>query len=118
VKLFCPPPSFGGCVPSVCVCARVSAASPPPPALPLPPFSPTPTTPYPRSRDTLSGDGYRKTADAWLAALYRNKRDAMAALRGSLRAFHRWRIFFLVTSETWGHASGDWEVSWYRLRKV
>jgi hypothetical protein len=87
--------------------------SAPPPASP-PPSACTPAL----SRDTLSGEGYRRTADAWLANLYTHKAVVMAALRGSVRAFHRWRIFFLVTSETWGHVSGDWEVSWYLYTKA
>ena len=69
------------------------------------------------STKCLSGDGYRKTANAWLALLDGSKAEARRIL-GSAVAVVRWRIFFIVTAETWGHKSQDWGVSWYLFRRV
>ncbi len=69
------------------------------------------------SRQTLSGEGYKHTANSWLQLLDTNRGEVKRVL-GSRRAVQRWRIFFIVTAETWGHSSRDWEVSWYKLAKL
>lgn len=70
----------------------------------------------------VSGDHYRRTAEAWLAnfdrhrdelgpvlaTTYGDRADAMANL---------WRVFFIACAELWGFAGGsEWFVSHYRLR--
>ncbi|BAT61609.1 cyclopropane-fatty-acyl-phospholipid synthase [Variibacter gotjawalensis] len=69
-----------------------------------------------------SGLDYARTADHWLAAFDAN----IGAIRPILRDTYgaeaslwerRWRLFFLATSELFGHAGGDvWGVSHYRLK--
>jgi cyclopropane-fatty-acyl-phospholipid synthase len=70
-----------------------------------------------------SGHDYRRTAEAWLARLDRNRAQAravLARLHGpgeAGRALGRWRIFFLACAELWGHGDGrEWLVAHYRLR--
>jgi cyclopropane-fatty-acyl-phospholipid synthase len=68
-----------------------------------------------------NGDHYRRTADCWLANYDANAEE----ITGILRAVYgrdaglwrrRWRLFFLATSELFGHSSGmAWGVSHYRL---
>jgi cyclopropane-fatty-acyl-phospholipid synthase len=67
------------------------------------------------------GNHYRRTADAWLANYDRNAKEIGVILRevyGRDAALwrRRWRLFFLATSELFGHANGKaWGVSHYRL---
>jgi cyclopropane-fatty-acyl-phospholipid synthase len=68
-----------------------------------------------------SGRDYAQTADAWLAAFDRN-RDVIRPILRNVYSHHarlwerRWRLFFLATSELFGHADGDvWRISHFRL---
>jgi cyclopropane-fatty-acyl-phospholipid synthase len=71
-----------------------------------------------RRRWRVSGTHYRKTSDAWLAALDRNARKALPILRETYGAgneylwLQRWRLFFLGCSELFGYRGGqEWWVS-------
>ncbi len=71
----------------------------------------------------VNGVHYRKTADAWLANLDRNKAEIMPILEeayGKAEAelwLQRWRIFFMACAELWGYADGEeWLVSHYLMR--
>jgi cyclopropane-fatty-acyl-phospholipid synthase len=66
----------------------------------------------------VSGEHYRKTSDAWLAALDRNARGLLPILRATYGAgaerlwLRRWRLFFLGCSELFGYRRGqEWWVS-------
>jgi cyclopropane-fatty-acyl-phospholipid synthase len=66
----------------------------------------------------VSGEHYRKTSDAWLAALDRNAQRALPILRDTYGAgnerlwLQRWRLFFLGCSELFGTRGGqEWWVS-------
>ena len=69
----------------------------------------------------VGGEHYRRTAEAWLDELDRN-RDAIAAVfRGRYddpeRWIERWRLFFLACAELFGFNSGrDWFVGHYLLK--
>jgi cyclopropane-fatty-acyl-phospholipid synthase len=70
----------------------------------------------------VSGRHYRKTAEAWLGNLDRN-RDAVFPILSEVygsgnekRWFQRWRIFFMACSELWGFRGGEeWWVGHYRF---
>jgi cyclopropane-fatty-acyl-phospholipid synthase len=68
-----------------------------------------------------SGEHYRRTADAWLAAFDRNRAAIMPILRPTYGAdaglwARRWRLFFLATAGLFGASGGEpWGVSHYRL---
>ena len=71
-----------------------------------------------------SGMHYAKTSEAWLTNLDRNKSDILPLFEQGMskseacRMFHRWRIFFLACSETFGFAQGqEWWVSHYLFKK-
>ncbi|MEC7543472.1 MAG: cyclopropane-fatty-acyl-phospholipid synthase family protein [Verrucomicrobiota bacterium] len=71
-----------------------------------------------------SGEHYAKTAEAWLRNTDRNQTDILdlfardLSAKEALRAFHRWRIFFLACSETFGlHKGQEWWVSHYLFKK-
>ncbi len=66
----------------------------------------------------ISGVHYRRTSDAWLAALDRNAKRALPILRethgdGAERLWlQRWRLFFLGCSELFGFRNGqEWWIS-------
>ena len=71
-----------------------------------------------------SGVHYAKTSEAWLLNLDRNQSDVMQLFSREMnkdearRMFHRWRIFFLACSETFGFANGqEWWVSHYLFHR-
>lgn len=70
----------------------------------------------------VSGEHYRRTAEAWLANFDRNRRElepVLAATWGDRAEAmaNRWRVFFIACAELWGFAGGrEWFVSHYRLR--
>jgi cyclopropane-fatty-acyl-phospholipid synthase len=72
----------------------------------------------------VSGEHYRRTAEAWLANLDARRDAARAALAAgvgagpgeSARALQRWRMFFLACAELFGWNDGrEWFVAHYRL---
>jgi len=72
----------------------------------------------------LSGDHYRKTADAWLENFDR-EHDALTpvlneAYGGAVEQWRqRWRIFFMACSELFGYARGqEWGVSHYLFERA
>ena len=72
----------------------------------------------------LSGLHYRRTAEAWVANLDRNRRKLLALFRGvygrenARRRLLEWRVSFLARAELWGSRGGnEWIVSHYRLRR-
>lgn len=71
-----------------------------------------------------SGKHYAKTSDAWLGNLLRNRREVIELFEQelspteALRTFHRWKMFFLACSETFGFKEGqEWWVSHYLFQK-
>jgi cyclopropane-fatty-acyl-phospholipid synthase len=71
----------------------------------------------------IGGTHYARTAEAWHANLTARRPDVERVLTGEfgrpegLRAYHRWRIFFLACAELFGFRNGsEWIVSHYRLR--
>ena len=72
----------------------------------------------------VSGDHYRKTAEAWLARMD-SARDRIEPILDRVygpdqrtRWWVRWRLFFIACAELWGHRGGDeWHVSHYLLEK-
>jgi cyclopropane-fatty-acyl-phospholipid synthase len=70
----------------------------------------------------VNGRHYRKTAEAWLAKMDRQRElilPIMGQTYGPMEAerwFQRWRIFFMACAELFGHDQGRaWGVSHYRL---
>lgn len=68
----------------------------------------------------MSGTHYRKTSDAWLDALDRNRRTITELFGrhyapGSVqRAMQRWRMFFMAVSELFGLDDGrQWGLGHY-----
>jgi len=70
----------------------------------------------------VSGDHYRRTAEAWLANYDRHRRELEPILRATYGERAKamgnlWRVFFLACAELWGYDGGrEWFVSHYRLR--
>lgn len=70
----------------------------------------------------VSGEHYRRTAEAWLANFDRRRGELDPVLRATYGERARamgnlWRVFFLACAELWGYAGGrEWFVSHYRLR--
>jgi cyclopropane-fatty-acyl-phospholipid synthase len=71
----------------------------------------------------LDGTHYARTAEAWHDRLVSRRADVQAVLTAEfgrdegLRAYHRWRLFFLACAELFGYRQGtEWIVSHYRLR--
>lgn len=72
----------------------------------------------------LDGTHYRKTAEAWLAAMDAQRSGILDIFRrtyGTERAlcwFVRWRVFFMACAELWGYREGkEWMVSHYLFEK-
>lgn len=73
----------------------------------------------------VSGIHYRKTSDAWLGNMDRNKENILSLFRstyGDDRAhiwWVYWRVFFMACAELWGYRNGEeWFVSHYLFRKA
>jgi cyclopropane-fatty-acyl-phospholipid synthase len=65
----------------------------------------------------LDGTHYARTAEAWYANLVAH-RDAVVAILGDRRKYHRWRVFFLACAEMFGYARGrEWLVAHYRMAR-
>ena len=71
-----------------------------------------------------NGIHYRRTAQAWLQNLDRDRNAVLKVLRQVYAAgdaelwLARWRIFFLVCAELWGYRGGtQWHVAHYLFRK-
>jgi len=72
----------------------------------------------------IGGDHYRKTAEAWLQNLDRNRCSVLPILRRTYgegaehRWLVRWRVFFMACSELFGFNGGrEWIVSHYLMEK-
>jgi cyclopropane-fatty-acyl-phospholipid synthase len=72
----------------------------------------------------VSGDHYRRTAEAWLANLDARKAEILPILAGAYgqaeagRRLVMWRLFFLACAELWGYRGGqEWLVSHYLFAK-
>jgi cyclopropane-fatty-acyl-phospholipid synthase len=71
----------------------------------------------------IGGVHYSRTAQAWLANLDSNRREALAILREHYGEaapvwLNRWRVFFMACQELWGLSQGrEWIVSHYLFRK-
>jgi cyclopropane-fatty-acyl-phospholipid synthase len=77
-----------------------------------------------RERWLVDGEHYRKTAEAWLARLDRNRAAVLAlfaSVYGSAQALRwlvRWRVFFLACAGLFGFAGGaEWMVSHYLFER-
>ena len=72
----------------------------------------------------LSGNHYKRTAEAWLQRMGANRDTIMPILErvygseNATRWWAYWRLFFLSCSELWGYNGGDeWIVSHYLMQK-
>jgi cyclopropane-fatty-acyl-phospholipid synthase len=72
----------------------------------------------------LSGEHYRRTAEAWLTNLDGRRDELLPVMRNvygqtdTALWLQRWRIFFLACAELWGFRGGsEWWVSHYRFRR-
>lgn len=77
-----------------------------------------------RNHWRLSGNHYRKTAEAWLKNMDERQDDVLPILakvygpEDTTRWFQRWRIFFMACAELWGFRGGNqWYVSHYLFDK-
>ena len=67
----------------------------------------------------MNGLHYKKTANAWLANLDKNKREILNILHDVYGKedkiwLQRWRIFFMACAELFGYKNGgEWTVSHY-----
>lgn len=72
-----------------------------------------------RDRFVLSGDHYRRTAEAWLSNLDRDRAEILRIFEGVYGAsaktwLARWRVFFMACAEMFGFRGGsEWTVSHY-----
>jgi cyclopropane-fatty-acyl-phospholipid synthase len=73
----------------------------------------------------IDGTHYARTAEAWYSQLMARRHEVLEVLTSefgcadeSLRAFHRWRLFFLACAELFAYGGGsEWLVSHYRLER-
>lgn len=77
-----------------------------------------------RERWRWNGEHYRRTLEAWLENLDRNKGPALELLAGVYgkedagRWFFRWRVFFIACAELFGFRGGnEWWVAHYLFEK-
>lgn len=69
-----------------------------------------------RERWWVSGEHYRRTADAWLDRLDQRRRETKTILAHDPRAGQRWRMFFMAVSELFGYDHGrQWGVGHYLM---
>jgi cyclopropane-fatty-acyl-phospholipid synthase len=73
----------------------------------------------------VNGTHYARTAQAWYDRLVERRAEVLEILTAdlgpadALRAYHRWRLFFLACVELFAFRGGsEWIVSHYRLRPV
>ena len=72
-------------------------------------------------RTLWPGTHYQQTAEAWLRNLDASRVAAIDVLAQAgepepVRAFHRWRLFFIACAETFGYRGGEeWPVAHTRL---
>jgi cyclopropane-fatty-acyl-phospholipid synthase len=71
-----------------------------------------------------NGTHYARTAKAWHRQLVERRREVQRVLVGELgrveglRAYHRWKLFFLACAELFAYRNGaEWIVSHYLLRR-
>jgi len=71
-----------------------------------------------------SGEHYAKTSEDWVTNIDNARSEILKlfsrdlSMAESHRTFHRWRIFFLACSETFGFRNGqEWWVSHYLFKK-
>jgi cyclopropane-fatty-acyl-phospholipid synthase len=72
-----------------------------------------------------NGTHYARTAEAWHSLLVARREAVQRVLIGDLgrdqgvRAYHRWKIFFLACAELFNYRNGsEWIVSHYLLRRL
>ncbi len=71
----------------------------------------------------IDGTHYQRTAEAWLAAMDRNRAAIMPVFEETYgdeagRWFQRWRVFYMACAELWGFRGGsEWGVCHYRFVK-
>lgn len=72
----------------------------------------------------VSGEHYRRTAEAWLHNLDKHYGEVLSVLSEmegegyGERQVQRWRMFFMACAELWGFRQGnEWHVAHYRFRQ-
>ena len=66
-----------------------------------------------------SGQEYRKTSDAWLYQLERNKTQTKEIFKKNgykspTLEYEKWRMFYIMCSESFGYGKGnEWMVAYY-----
>ncbi|HNM04978.1 MAG TPA: cyclopropane-fatty-acyl-phospholipid synthase family protein [Leptospiraceae bacterium] len=72
----------------------------------------------------VNGTHYGKTSEAWLANMYKNKKEILPILEktygkeNTVKWWVYWRVFFMACAELWSYNSGEeWLVSHYPFRR-